>query len=302
MITLLLSLIYHYADDINIKNLMKGCLLSMKEKETNKNYPVDLNEDNNIFYGLKLDDNQRKFRDAIWDEKNIVTICNAKAGTGKTTIAVATANLLCEYNRYKGIVYVVSPSMEEKQGYLPGDQTAKSAPYMEPLCEALISIGLDPQKVIIDQNNPQALKNGTAYVEFMTHTFLRGTNFENKVIIIDESQNYYFDELKKVLTRIHDNCKIIIIGHTEQCDLYKNSKMSGFKYYLDAFNNIKDDERVAVCNLTKNYRGWFSTFCDNVPIPVTGTDVQTVNNLTGKKYSKPYFLPVNLKSSTSAVD
>ena len=41
-------------------------------------------------------------------------------------------------------------------------------------------------------------KNGTAYIKAITHTFLRGTNFENKVVIIDEAQNYYFDELKKV--------------------------------------------------------------------------------------------------------
>ena len=235
----------------------------MKKEKDNKKYPEVLDDDKMQFYGLELDDEQRKFRDSIWSEKIIATVCNAKAGTGKTTIAVATANLLYEYNRYNGIVYIVSPSMEEKQGYLPGDQASKSAPYMEPLVEALLTIGLNPQKVIKDPNNMQSAKEGTAYIDFMTHTYLRGTNFENKVVIIDESQNFYFDELKKVLTRIHDNCKVILIGHTLQCDLYKHPHNSGFVPYLNNFL-LCQDERISVCQLTKNYRGWFSTFCDNI--------------------------------------
>lgn len=76
-----------------------------KEKEKKKQYPEVINDEENLFYGLVTDQEQRKFRDAIWREDNIVTICNAKAGTGKTTIALATANLLYEYERYHGIVY-----------------------------------------------------------------------------------------------------------------------------------------------------------------------------------------------------
>ena len=66
----------------------------------------------------------------------------------------------------------------------------------------------------------------------------------NSFIIIDEAQNFYGSELKKTLTRIHDNCKIIIIGHTEQCDIYKHPENSGFNQYLNAFEKIKNDERV----------------------------------------------------------
>ena len=86
-------------------------------------------------------------------------------------------------------------------------------------------------------------------------------NFENKVVIIDESQNLYLDELKKVLTRINDNCKTIVIGHTGQIDLYHNPEHSGFARYIEHFKN---DERTAVCELTKNYRGWVSTHADEL--------------------------------------
>ena len=71
--------------------------------------------------------------------------------------------------------------------------------------------------------------------------------------------------MKRALTRIHDTCKTIVIGHTKQCDLYKNPNRSGFIIYLNAFAEIaKEDERIAICELTKNYRGWVSTIADNV--------------------------------------
>ena len=65
--------------------------------------PVDLTE--HIFYGLILDEDQKKFRDAIWNSEKIAIICNSKAGTGKTTIALGVANLLYSYGLYNGICY-----------------------------------------------------------------------------------------------------------------------------------------------------------------------------------------------------
>ena len=218
---------------------------------------------NQPFYGLNLDEEQQAFRDAIYDKEKLIVLCNSKAGTGKSTIALGTANLLVQYGFYNGIVYIVSPTMEQKQGFLPGSGEEKTAPYIEPLIDAMNTLGI-PDSVLVSDNNMLGLKNGTSYIQFIAHTYLRGCNYENKVIIVEESQNYYFDELKKVLTRIHDNCKTIVIGHTEQCDLVKKSEKSGFKVYLEAFKQIEDDPRVAICNLTTNHRGWVSTFCDNV--------------------------------------
>lgn len=211
------------------------------------------------FYGFKLDEEQQIFRDAIWDKDKVIVFCNARAGTGKTTIATATADLLVKYGLYKGIVYIASPTQEQKQGYLKGTIEEKSEPYFEPFYQALMKIGVNLNTATyVDIMNE---KNGTAYIECMTHTFLRGCNFENKVIILDEAQNYYTDELKKVLTRIHDNCKVIVIGHSGQIDLYSNPQNSGFVRYLNHFSN---DERCAVCQLTHNYRGWISNHADEL--------------------------------------
>lgn len=217
--------------------------------------------DSHPFYGLNLDEEQKIFRDVIWSKDKIIIFCNARAGTGKTTIATATADLLCKYGIYNGIVYISSPTQEQKQGYLAGSIEEKSEPYFEPFYQALNKIGVNINTA--NYSDIMNQKNGTAYIQCLTHTFLRGTNFENKVVIIDECQNFYLDELKKVLTRLHDNCKIICIGHSGQIDLYSHAENSGFVKYMEHFKAANDD-RVAICNLTKNYRGWISSYADDL--------------------------------------
>lgn len=226
---------------------------------TYENPPEDLSR--HQFFGFKLDEEQKKFRDAIWDKDKLIVFCNARAGTGKTTIATATADLLVKYGRYKGIVYIAAPTQEQKQGFLKGSLEEKSEPYFEPFYEALEKIGVNLNTATFSDIMNE--KNGTAYIECLTHTFLRGCNFENKVVIIDETQNYYTDELKKVLTRLHDNCKVIVIGHSGQIDLYSNPQNSGFERYLEHFSK---DNRCAVCQLTKNYRGWISNYADELEL------------------------------------
>ena len=222
------------------------------------------------FYGLTLDPEQEIFRDAIWDPKKTVIACDAKAGVGKSTIAVGTANLLVQYGLYDGIVYVMFPTQEQRQGYLPGTLEEKSAPYMQPLLDAMLTLGIPEYTLISDDMKYR--KEDSAYIQFCVDTFFRGINLENKVVIVDECSNGYFDQIKKVLTRIHDNCKCIIIGSHVQMDLIKHRERGGFIPYLEAFQKEIDEkgphaENIAICHLTTNHRGWFSAFCDDVPEP-----------------------------------
>ena len=87
--------------------------------------PITLEGEN--FYGFILDPQQKKFRDAIWDPNIDIVFCNARAGTGKTTVATGVANLLVQYGKYDGIVYMVSPYGDRKQGWLPGTINETSA-------------------------------------------------------------------------------------------------------------------------------------------------------------------------------
>ncbi len=213
----------------------------------------------NAFYGMTLDQEQVAFVEAIKDKSKIVVFCNAKAGTGKTTLAMGVANMLYQDKRngYDGILYIVSPYGEGKQGYLPGSITEKSEVYYEPAYQAMIEVGMNPNTDIMG-DSMTARKRGDGFVKMLTHTYLRGPNLKNKVIILDESQNFTAADLKKVLTRCHDTCKVIVIGHTGQIDIRGGS---GFARYLEHF---RGQEKCAVCRLTTNHRGWLSTYADEL--------------------------------------
>ena len=214
------------------------------------------------FYGLQLDEEQKIFRDAIWSSDNDIVFCDAMAGCGKTLIAVATANLLVQYGRYDGIVYVVSPVQEQKIGFLPGTPEEKIGIYGAPLYDALAKLGINAYSAV-NQASVVNQKTGTGYIDCISHVYLRGCNLENKVVIIEESQNYYLDELKKTLTRVCDSSKVICIGHRGQCDLYHSAECSGFVPYLEHYS---EHERCQVCRLTTNHRGWVSQWADQLNI------------------------------------
>ncbi len=211
------------------------------------------------FYGLNLDEQQEKFVSAILDLEKTIVFCDAVAGTGKTTLAMGAANKLVKDTRndLDGIVYIVSPYGEQKQGYLPGSVTEKSEVYFEPAYQAILTCGMNPYADVCTESMT-AKKRGIGYVKLLTHTFLRGVNLEHKVVILDEAQNFTVEELKKVLTRIHDSCKVIVVGHTGQVDI---SGRSGFARYIQHFASA---ERCAVCELTINHRGWLSSYADKL--------------------------------------
>ena len=209
------------------------------------------------FYGLALDEQQEHFVSSILNRKKTIVFCDAVAGTGKTTLAMGAANMLVRDNRntLDGIVYIVSPYGEQKQGYLPGSVTEKSEVYFEPAYQAILTCNMNPFSDVCAESMTSK-KKGTGFIKLLTHTYLRGVNLENKVVILDEAQNFTTEELKKVLTRIHDTCKVIVVGHTGQVDI---SGRSGFARYIQHFSTA---DRCEVCVLTVNHRGWLSSYAD----------------------------------------
>lgn len=205
-----------------------------------------------LFYGLNLTDEQKEYADSIVD--NQFTIVNAKAGTGKTTIAVGVARIL-----EMPLVYTFSPVEERSLGSTPGTVEEKEEKYITPLLDALDEINEDPRFALYREDDPDVI-NKEAWVRAMSHSYMRGSNIKESVLIIDEAQNLTRGELKKVLTRVHNSTKVVMIGHDGQCDLKDKSK-SGFIPYLEHF---KDEPYVKVCKLTTNFRGMLATKADEL--------------------------------------
>jgi phosphate starvation-inducible protein PhoH len=214
---------------------------------------MGLPESAELFFGYDLTNEQREFVDSIFD--NQLTIVNARSGTGKTSLSVGAAKIIG-----KPLVYIFSPVEEGKMGFRPGKQSEKEQEYHTPLKDALLEIGEVPAKAIYDEDNLDAMKNGDVWVYPMSHIFARGTNIKDKTVIIEEAQNFTKGDMKKILTRIHDSCTTIMIGHDGQSDL-PNPNKSGFVPYIDHF---RDETYVKVCNLKHNFRGRLATHADEL--------------------------------------
>ena len=233
--------------------------LNREEPAARPNPPENLSQ-SGFFRRLsfKLTEEQKRFRDAIYSKDNDIVFVNSPAGTGKTAIAVATACCMIEYGLYDRLLYCFTPvNFQAQIGLLPGSIEEKVAPFMEPLYEALKECGYVPETVI-KQLNETPDKKG-AFVDCSPHTFMRGTNIDDKtILLIDEAENFFPDELKKVLTRVKGG-KTIVIGHDGQCDLYKQKWQSGFVPYMRHF---AAQPRAAFCELKENHRGWVSNWAD----------------------------------------
>ena len=71
--------------------------------------------------------------------------------------------------------------------------------------------------------------------------FLRGVNLENCYVILDEAQNVSPMQIKTLMTRISENCKMIIQGDMSQCDKYKTNGVTNYEKsgFYDAWFRLK---------------------------------------------------------------
>lgn len=208
-----------------------------------------------MFFGLTLNEGQQVFRDAIMSPDKQVVIANAVAGSGKTLIATACARMLQAYHGYDGVVYVFSANQEQALGYRPGTTEEKIGDYLQPLEDALIKLNEEPDKAI---SSTDTIKMGTAWIDARPSTFLRGVNFNHKVVIIDECQNFTVPEIKKVISRCDDACKVVLIGCSAQIDIGADrSCFERLIQYLGAYDFVE------VCNLPISYRGRLCEIVDN---------------------------------------
>ena len=212
---------------------------------------------NDIFYGFVLNEYQQKFVDAIMSDEHNFILADATAGSGKTLLAIACANLLINRdNRYKSAEFIFPVIEEGTLGYRPGDTKSKESDYLEPLYQALTKCNIIPGQAI---SSDISEKNGTAWLEAHSATFCRGVNYEKQVVIIDEAQNMSVPILKRVISRCYDNTKVIVLGCQAQTDIPINR--SGFKQLID---HMEGFEGYVKCELPISYRGKLAMHIDKL--------------------------------------
>lgn len=176
-------------------------------------------------------DNQRKLLESL--DNNILTIALGPAGTGKTLMMCkyVAENLKSKINE-NGIEKIVisRPTVGvggKEMGFLPGTLNKKMNPWLAPIMQYFKQFGIQ----------------GDNKIERQPLYLVRGMNYENSLVFIDECQNLSYAEMKSLLTRLGDNSKILLSGDPGQADC--NLKA------MNSLNWLTDNNKISNCEMVK---------------------------------------------------
>ena len=169
--------------------------------------------------------NQKIFYDIISEDYTQLILCHGIAGTGKTYVSVykALQDVLRRGTPYHKLI-VINPTVdvgsEDRLGFLPGELSSKIQQYNESTFTIL-------DKIIGKEKANKMISDGK--LEIGVVNFLRGCNLENCYVILDEAQNVSPMQIKTLVTRLDENCKMIIQGDLSQCDKYKTNGVTNYE-------------------------------------------------------------------------
>ena len=187
-------------------------------------------------HGIKpRDDYQRMAMDVLIDPDVPLVALNGIAGSGKTITALAAAIQQYEDGEVETIMYVkpIIPVGGRDLGYLPGDKDEKLANWTKPLFDNLKVIEMSQGKKygenVFEENFD---------LELEAYTYMRGRTFHETFVMLDETQNVNFLEIKTALSRIGERTKCVMMADLSQIDNpYTDAESCGFSIAVESLKN-----------------------------------------------------------------
>lgn len=182
---------------------------------------------------------QQRYIDTI--KNNIISLASSPAGCGKSYIAIGMAIEFLRSGKVEKII-VSRPAVSAcgtDQGYYPGDESQKLHPFLLSLIAELehFCTEVEINKMIA---NKQLIT--------VPISLLRGHNWHNAFVMIDECANLTFREIELILNRIGGNCRVCLSGDFDQSDLPPHKK-GGFRAFFDI---LKDMDGVGICHMDRS--------------------------------------------------
>ena len=155
-------------------------------------------------------ENQKNYNRALYSISKPMVFAIGPAGTGKTMLACYAAVSGYNDKTFKKIV-LTRPvvSVEEDIGYLPGTLEEKMDPWTRPI--------MDVFSEFYSQGDIQYMIK-EKIIEICPLAYMRGRTFKNAFVIADEMQNSTPNQMKMLLTRVGEGCKMVVTGDPKQHD------------------------------------------------------------------------------------
>jgi phosphate starvation-inducible PhoH-like protein len=161
---------------------------------------------------------------------NILSVVHGPAGTSKTFTSCYTALALLADKKVDKII-ITKPIQEsgENLGSLPGDINEKIDPYRQSYYTTFVKI--------IGKKTTDFLFSAEEIV-FEPLAYMRGSTYDNCIMLLDESQNSSIKQLMLWSTRLGKDSKAVMMGDTSQYDVRK--KDSGYNDFINMVDGMKD--------------------------------------------------------------
>ncbi|MFH1401195.1 MAG: PhoH family protein [Nanoarchaeota archaeon] len=216
---------------------------------------------------------QSMFMDALCDDDIKVVFGIGPAGTGKTLLAIEAAYLQLgaiqgEDHGYSRLLMTRPPiqGMPGRElGFMPGSLSEKLNPWMQPFFDnlelVLESYGRPLTKLRQyflgdnDKDSPHGKQQDTwsqqqdAMMGFFSIQHAQGRSLGRTILVVDEAQNTYRQEIKTLITRPGDDSKIFIVGDPDPDQIYAPGLTTGSCGLVYASQNMREDELSATVYL-----------------------------------------------------
>lgn len=161
------------------------------------------------------------YRNDLMDEEKKLIICTGLPSTGKTAQAIDCATSLIKKEVFSKLI-LVRPTIQLSCGLLPGSIIEKMNPYISQSNKYCANFIGDSLYYLIQQEKAEVIPVDA----------LQGNRFNDCIVIFDEMQNVSKKETFKILTRLGENSKFVLIGDISKGQLI-NPKVKQGESILD---------------------------------------------------------------------
>ena len=184
---------------------------------------------------------QKMLFDLLQNDNIPVKLALGNFGSGKTSLMLSHALDMVQRGKMDKIIFIRN-NIEVKDtvplGALPNDETSKLFPFLMPIAD---HVGMFTFEDMLNQNIIEPCHLG----------FIRGRDFKNSILFIDESENLTSHQVQLLIGRIGKGSMLFMAGDLRQTDKINFQKNSGILRMID---RLQDNPLFGMVKLQQSVR------------------------------------------------